>query len=187
MALHCLLFFLSSLLAHLSSSFPVAGPRDSVSTKSSSSQGTFSLSLNYVDDIQSAQHSFSDSDIPDLSSTSRSPTGDQVPFIFPFPITQLLGFTGFEPEHFFEFCEEQCSELTGNKCIRRKVPLKKIQTCKKSASFGFMHAPTCCFWSSCYNLVGVTGMKKIEKRESLWLKEAMERACKGKKPAKPKA
>lgn len=183
---NCLLFLFGSLVVHLSSSLPTAGLRDPVSHKSSSLQGESRLSFNAAGDVHSAQNSFSDWNVSILSSTSRSPMISGI-LGFPFPVSQLLGFTGFEPEHFFSFCAWQCSSITGQSCNRRKTPLKMIKTCKKSTSFGFMDAPNCCFWSSCFNLVGVAGMKEKENGEIVWLNEARKRACKGKQKVKPNA
>lgn len=179
-------FFLTSLLIHLSSSLPVESLRDSVSTIISLRQERSSLSPNPAADVQSTHYSFSDSNIPSLSSISRSPVRQAPPFLFraPVPFIQFLGFNGLETSQFFKFCVKQCGQVTGRKCIRRKVPLQKLHTCRKSASFGFVRLPTCCFWSSCFNLVGVSRMSNNKKNEGLWLKKALERSCKGMNAAK---
>lgn len=179
--LHCL--FLASLFVHISLSFPVSDLQDSTLPKTSSLQGTSRLSLKSAADVHSARRAFSDSNTPIRSPTSRSTFGTE-PLDFHLPIPKILGFVGFEPTQFFDFCKDKCSDFTGQLCKRRKTPLKNVQTCKMFETFGFAFSPTCCIWSSCFKFIGVSAAGKKENRNTTWMKESKKRACKGKKAAK---
>lgn len=63
----------------------------------------------------------------------------------------FLGRIGLESANFASFCRNQCTNASGQQCVRRR-PAATLATCSSQANLGFGCAPSCCFWTRCYNL-----------------------------------